>query len=213
MNLSRRGLFQSAGVVAAVPLFKVERIFGDGQAIRTYDGTRHDVSPDWYAANVEPFPHLRGLGQDGIDRTRQYFLALSTYRARRIARGRTHQELGTEAVSAVRRTLTFSEAAELEAVTKFHNVNSAWGWLQDRHYDEVGFFYLDQVHGGSHTHSCGCTTQHIVEHYKLIAGEPVEFHPHYPTKSCDRHRHLVGNFRSHWDTVYADNRSAAVAAA
>lgn len=160
--------------------------------IKTYDGMVHNVSPAWHAENIAPYEGIENMPEAQIESMIRGFLEASNTRA-----------------------LTKQEYGLLQAATKIRNVNNAWRFMGGRHYREVGFKCLDQVHGNRSTHPCGCKTQHIFDHNIAQAhangdhSQPIVHHAHHVYSSCDKHAHLVNDFVAHSAQVYADNSAEA----
>lgn len=153
--------------------------------IKTWDGVEHTVTDEWHKQNAEAFPELQTYTEKQLEQLRLQLL---------------HQS-NTDPLSE-------RDRAKLEAATKWKNVNTAWRWLAGRHYNEIGFAALDQVHGNATTHACGCVTQHIFDHNKAMAGEPLMHHAHYPRKSCEKHKPLLDqDYQTHYAQVNSDNAS------
>lgn len=144
--------------------------------IRVEDGTVHAVTPAWFQRNVI---------EAGVTRMNE---------ARRLA----ILEVSNE------RRITAKERRELEALTDFLNVNSAWR--------EFGDFYkehypaLDHAHGMLARKPCGC--------------EIILMHDHYGKLPMVAHRTEVACFEhgprahedaeAHWAALQAEDRAALV---
>lgn len=172
----RETLAAGAGATAALaPL----RASAEPGHIWTADGTKHRVTDAWWAENVEPWPHIQGLPQGAREALRLRLLTDSNDRE-----------------------LTAGEAREIEALTRWKNVERAWTWLAGRHWREFGFVALDQVHGNSCRHSCGCVTQYVFDHNLRSVSGPRAHYPHYPQRVCEAHEALRSNWRAHYVVLH-----------
>jgi hypothetical protein len=157
------------------------------------DGVAFPVTAAWHASVIAPYPEMGAWDHDQLELERTRLLELSNETPARIGQRRN--------------VWTPETAARLDAVTHVINVHRATRWLEGRSHEEFNFTGVDQIHGNSCTHACGCTTQHLFDHHKRHGPpESLVVHPHDPRVVCEMHKpHLPLGLAAFHAKVHEDN--------
>lgn len=147
------------------------------------DGFDIAVTQAWHDQVIAPRAEFGEMNLAELEAERQRIQQLDNTRAQAIKRlyASDAEFLAAHENGELAPTLSEEEQHRLDMVTHVINVHLSARWCQGRPHAAFGFEGMDQVHGGSITHDCGCVTQHVVDHHKAFAlsaaADVLEAHP------------------------------------
>jgi hypothetical protein len=166
------------------------------------NGKDYPVTAKFQKDVLDVHPHLAEMPYSDLKDEQRRLLRLSNARAdysKPIPEGEETAPGGT---------LTVKEMALLQNITHITNCHDTQRFLGGRLHSEFGFTGVDQVHGIKETHSCGCVTQHIIDHYKgrewVEGNEPLQHFPHFSRHACTKHKLFMLDYKNHAAAIHAE---------